>query len=102
MSRENEDKWIKEQELRIRKEREREEAVQKIADEKERVKALHWMRCPKCGHEMETVNNHEVLIDQCLECEGLYFDKGEFDTLLQMEVDDRLSFFKGMLKIFKR
>lgn len=102
MSRENEDRWIKERELRVQKEREREEAIQKIEDEKERVKALHWMRCPKCGNEMETINHHNVLIDKCSQCEGLYFDKGEFDTLLQMEVDERVSFFKGMLRIFKR
>lgn len=102
MSREDEERWIKEKELRIQKEREREEAVKKIEDEKERVKSLHWMRCPKCGHEMETVNHHEVLIDKCSLCEGLYFDKGEFDSLLRMEVEERTSFFKGMLKIFKR
>ncbi len=102
MSRAEEERWIKEEEVRINRERAREKVIQKIEDEKERVKELHWMRCPKCGYELETINYNEVLIDKCLHCEGLFFDKGEFETLLQMEVDDRTSFFKGMLNIFKR
>ena len=102
MFREDEDLWIKEKELHVYKGQEGEGSARKIVDEKERVRALHWMRCPKCGRQMKTINNHEVLIDKCTQCGGLYFDKGEFEALVQMEVDDRISFFKGILNIFKR
>ena len=56
----------------------------KEREEQER-KETHWMRCPKCGHEMKEVNLKGILIDKCTNCHGIYFDHGELETLLQSE-----------------
>lgn len=48
----------------------------------ERLKAVHWMKCPKCGHEMKEFTLSGIFLDQCTQCKGIYFDQGELDTLL--------------------
>lgn len=45
--------------------------------------AEHWMRCPKCGGEMQETIIEGVYIDRCAECEGVYLDKGELELLLE-------------------
>ena len=51
---------------------------------------LHWMRCPKCGQEMQEVQRGPLFVDQCAECGGLYFDAGELEILLAAEQEDSL------------
>ena len=53
------------------------------AKEKERLKALHWMRCPKCGMEMIEIDFEGVRVDKCSSCLGIYFDDGEVEQLAQ-------------------
>ena len=39
------------------------------------------MRCPKCDADMEEVNCDGVVIDRCTKCHGIWFDKGEAESL---------------------
>lgn len=48
-------------------------------------KALHWMRCPKCGDQLDEVRTSGICVDQCRSCHGTYFDEGELDALLATE-----------------
>jgi hypothetical protein len=43
----------------------------------------HYMRCPKCGADLETIERHGVSIDRCNECGGVWLDNGELDLILQ-------------------
>ena len=43
----------------------------------------HWMRCPKCGKPMEEVGLAQIKLDKCTGCQGVYFDHGELETLLE-------------------
>jgi uncharacterized protein with PIN domain len=44
----------------------------------------HWMKCPKCGSELEEEKYVErVLFDRCPGCGGIYLDKGELEILLK-------------------
>jgi len=62
----------------------REESASKIVEEdKNRLKEMHWMHCPKCGMEMSEVKFSNVLIDTCFSCGGMYLDKGEIDKILE-------------------
>lgn len=58
---------------------------------------LHWMKCPKCGHDMREVERGPLFVDQCSECGGLYFDAGELEILLASERDDSL-----LSRLFRR
>ncbi|RPI74263.1 MAG: hypothetical protein EHM45_19385 [Desulfobacteraceae bacterium] len=63
------------------------------------LKNLHWMHCPKCGHKMEEIKYLGILLDRCGECHGVYFDKGELDTLLESK--EQKGFLDGLKKLFK-
>ncbi len=39
------------------------------------------MRCPKCEAEMEAVTCGDVVIDRCSACKGIWFDRGEAESL---------------------
>ena len=42
---------------------------------------LHWMKCPKCGHDLKEENLLGVMVDSCHSCGGLFLDKGELEIL---------------------
>jgi hypothetical protein len=63
-----------------------------------KFKEPHWMRCPKCGEKMVEFKLLDILVDQCIGCNGLFFDNGELETLL--DVSDRRGFFKSIEKTF--
>lgn len=79
----------KEQEYFLREEMERlrrlreEHRRRQEAEEREKLKALHWMHCPKCGAEMSTTNMHGVEVEICPNCGGVYLDAGELDKVLE-------------------
>lgn len=72
-----EDEYFAKQELERRKKWAQEQAAKKSADEKEQLKQLHWMKCPKCGNDLAEIELHGVRVDQCAHCGGVFFDKGE-------------------------
>ena len=39
------------------------------------------MECPKCDRKMDEVTCEDVVIDRCSSCQGIWFDKGEAETL---------------------
>jgi uncharacterized protein len=56
----------------------------------------HWMKCPKCGASLDEVELLGIKVDQCTQCLGIYFDKGELELLLEAEES------KGFLTSLKR
>lgn len=66
-------------------------------EEKDQLKKAHWMHCPKCGMEMNTIVINTVEVDKCFNCGGIYLDEGELE-----KVSGRSSqFFKKMSDTFK-
>jgi uncharacterized protein len=53
--------------------------------ERDRLKVLHWMRCPKCGMEMHEVKLRGVDVDVCFSCQGVFLDKGELEHIEKPE-----------------
>ncbi|HJZ83905.1 MAG TPA: zf-TFIIB domain-containing protein [Polyangia bacterium] len=66
----------------------REKAGHRTEAEKQRLRELHFMRCPKCGNDLEEVVLREVRIDKCFHCNGLWLDAGELDQLVERSHDD--------------
>lgn len=58
-----------------------EQAKLLAAQQREELKKLHWMRCPKCGMELQTVQYGEVEIDRCYNCNGTWLDEGELEKI---------------------
>ena len=55
------------------------------AQSEEQCKQIHWMKCPKCGSDLEEINYHNVMIDKCSECNGIWLDQGELELLAKAE-----------------
>jgi uncharacterized protein len=70
---------------RLEAERRRKAAEERRAEleeeERQRQKDLHYMKCPKCGMQLEEISFGGVRVDKCFHCEGMWLDKGELETL---------------------
>ena len=82
------------------------EKKKKIADEMraalddaehQRLKELHWMRCPKCGMELHSMVFRGVNLDKCFHCEGVFLDQGELEKVAGREN----GFLPGLLSLFR-
>jgi uncharacterized protein len=68
-------------------------------EERERVKATCYMRCPKCGGNLNEVVFRGIRIDRCSSCGGVWLDNGELEKLAGTEdrsvISDVLGLFGG-------
>ena len=77
----SEDEYFAKQELERRKKWAHEQSAKMASEEKERIKAAHWMKCPKCGMDLQEIELHGVKVDQCANCGGIFLDAGELDQI---------------------
>jgi uncharacterized protein with PIN domain len=104
--RRNEDEWFIANEKKLleaarleREKREKARAAETAESDRKRLREQHFMRCPKCGHEMKEETLEGVAIDRCSHCEGIYFDAGELEQLYLRRQEDRRSFFRKLVRI---
>lgn len=81
---------------KMRKELDAKRAVQEAASGTH----THWMKCPKCGKDLEEVPLAGIKVDQCANCLGIYFDKGELELLLGTQ--EPKGFLGGLKRLFKK
>jgi hypothetical protein len=76
-------------------------AVRREADdsERERLRSLHHMRCPKCGLEMRELDFRGVRADACSGCGGLFLDRDEIERVTLPE--DRKGIVAGLLGMLR-
>ncbi len=90
-----------ERELKLEIERRREESRRAFeelsAEEREKLKKLHWMRCAKCGAELKPIDIRGVTVDKCFSCGGIYLDDGELEQLA-----GRAGWFDNILGVIRR
>lgn len=93
----NEEEYFARQEMERRRKFAEERQARLLAEERERERALHFMKCPKCGMELEEIAFGEVRIDKCFGCEGIWLDKGELESVRKKEA----GFLGKMLDVFR-
>jgi len=59
-------------------------------------RAAHYMKCPRCGGELQEIEHHNVKIDQCTECKGVWLDAGEIELLEHAHDTGVTRFFSSM------
>lgn len=69
-----------------------------VAAERERLRSLHHMRCPKCGMELKEVAFRGVHADLCFACEGVFLDRGEIDRIASPEQKGIMAGLLGLLR----
>ena len=59
----------------------RQVSKQLAADEKRRLRDLHFMHCPRCGMKMEEVKLRGMHVEVCFDCGGVFLDRGDIDVI---------------------
>ena len=49
------------------------------------LKEVALGRCPKCGTRLETHTLHEISVEECPSCHGMWLDQGELQELGRRE-----------------
>ena len=94
---ESETEYIARMEFETKQKVEREKHKALAEEEKQKLKEFHFMRCPKCGMELIEIDYKGIKVDECSECEGLWLDAGEFESVSKLEksgLDKLFSVFK--------
>ena len=82
---------VKEEEHFVRMEFERKKKIEMehqeklAAKEKERLKELHNMKCPKCGMNLVEIEYRSIRVDRCSACEGVWLDSGELKAVTELD-----------------
>ncbi len=56
----------------------------------------HYMKCPKCGHDLVETDFHHIKIDRCPECDGVWFDAGEVEMLEHVDQSQLRGLIRSM------
>lgn len=67
------------------KKAEEEKRLKLEADEKKRLKDLHFMHCPKCGMNLVEIDYRGIAVDKCSACDGVWLDAGELEAISILE-----------------
>jgi hypothetical protein len=94
---EKEEEFFVRMEFEKKKKIEEEKHKRLAEEEKKMLKELHYMQCPKCGMELIEIDYKGIKIDECSECDGIWLDAGELETVAKLEktgLDKFFSIFK--------
>jgi|SRR5450755_4355910 DNA repair exonuclease SbcCD ATPase subunit len=92
----DEEQYFAREEFILRRKLAEQRRAEIMAEERLRASALHHMKCPKCGMQLEEITFSDVRIDKCFSCEGLWLDKGELDV-----IRDKEGFMERMWSAFR-
>jgi uncharacterized protein len=56
----------------------------------------HFMKCPKCGADLMETEFHNIKIDRCSECRGIWFDAGEVEMIEHVDQSQLRGFVRSM------
>ncbi|MBI4547754.1 MAG: zf-TFIIB domain-containing protein [Ignavibacteriae bacterium] len=97
---EKEEEYFARLEIERKKKLAEEKAQLQAAQQTEELKKLHWMHCPKCGMELQTITYHDIEVDRCFHCNGMWLDDGELEKLVAAESSQR-GVLSSLLRLFK-
>lgn len=102
----SENQWFLENEKELletarvaREKRESERAANEQAAARDALKKAHFMKCPKCGHDMAEEQLGDIKIDRCTYCEGVFFDPGELEHAYLKKDEERRSLFRRLVRL---
>lgn len=82
---EHEDEYFARLEQEIKK-KAREQKNKRISDEeRDQLRKLHFMKCPKCGIDLMEIDFRGMKIDECSACRGIWLDAAEFSAMADMD-----------------
>lgn len=91
----NEDEYFTKQDLELIRARRRQ--LDEERSKKER--SAHYMKCPKCGADLEERAHANVKIDVCPECGGTWLDAGELELLRHVQSSSLTDFVRDIFRV---
>ncbi len=95
---EREDEYFARKEFEQLKNLEEKNRVEMETAEKQRLKNLHYMNCPKCGMKLIVVHFNGVEVDKCSGCEGIWLDAGELEIVSEFNKGSLSKWFNTFKK----
>ena len=90
----NEDEYFVKQDAElIKAHRARLDAERQAAERR-----AHYMKCPKCGADLLETDFHQVKVDVCPDCNGMWFDGGEIDLIARVQENAVGGFIRDLFK----
>jgi hypothetical protein len=72
------------------------------AKRREELMQLHYMKCPKCGMDLQTLTKGKVEIDTCFNCHGVWLDAGELDQIVAAGPEGGGKVMGAVLNLFRK
>jgi uncharacterized protein len=76
------------------------EQARLASEDREKLRQLHHMRCPKCGMELKEIRLRDVDVDRCFSCNGTWLDAGELEKLARDQPAGTM--MSAVLRIFAK
>ncbi|MBI3181801.1 MAG: zf-TFIIB domain-containing protein [Myxococcales bacterium] len=97
-----EDEYFAREEIEKKRKLALKQADELAAREREERKKLHFMKCPKCGMDLQALKKGPVEIDTCFNCKGIWLDSGELEQLLSAGPEQSGGVMRAVLGIFRK
>jgi hypothetical protein len=68
------------------------------AERKEAERQARYMKCPKCGADLQETDFQHVKVDLCPACKGMWLDAGEVGMIEQVKDSNVGNFLRDLLK----
>ena len=82
---EHEDEYFARLEQEMKKKIKEHKSKRASKEERENLRILHFMKCPKCGMDLIEIDFRGMKIDECSACRGIWLDAVEFDAMVKMD-----------------
>jgi uncharacterized protein with PIN domain len=92
----NEDEFFAKQDAELIKQMREKLDKERIENERK----AHFMKCPKCGADLNEEDHGHVKVDICPDCKGMWLDAGEMDLMRQVEKSGGKKAFQGLMDFF--
>ena len=96
--RKNEDEYFTRQDAELLKEL----RAKLDADRLKGERSQHFMKCPKCGADLQEVEKDQVKVDVCPDCQGMWLDAGEIDLTRKAGQAGGSRFMEDFFTLFNR
>jgi len=82
---EHEDEYFARLEQEMKNKIKEQKSKRASKEERENLRKLHFMKCPKCGMDLMEIDFKGMKIDECSACRGIWLDAGELDAMAKMD-----------------
>ncbi len=86
-----ENEYFYKRDLELIQEQQEQERLKAQHDEAQKLKELHWMHCPKCGHQLHELTCEGHPVARCESCLGVFLEASEV-AKLPLKEDTSASF----------